>query len=98
MNKLKDDIKIKCLVLEFAENGSLRDFTKNKVKNRNKKLVPIEEKEIINILKQLLSGLKHLYDKGVMHRDITPDNILLDGKNNVKISDFGISAIHKVFY
>ena len=95
LNKLKDDIKIKCLVLEFAENGSLRNFVKNKVKNRNKNLVPIEEGEIINIFKQLLNGLKHLYDKGVMHRDITPDNILLDEKNNVKISDFGISAIHK---
>ena len=95
LNKLKDDIKIKCLVLEFAENGSLRNFVKNKVKNRSRNLVPIEEKEIINIFKQLLSGLKHLHDKGVMHRDITPDNILLDEKNNVKISDFGISAIHK---
>ena len=49
----------------------------------------------MKIFKQLLSGLKHLHDKGVMHRDITPDNILLDEKNNVKISDFGISAIHR---
>lgn len=95
LNKLKDNIEVYCLVLEFAKNGSLRDFTKNKVKNRSIALVPIEENEIIRILKQLLSGLKHMHEKGVMHRDITPDNILLDEKNNVKITDFGISAIHK---
>ena len=95
LNKLKDNIEVYCLVLEFAKNGSLRDFTKNKVKNRSIALVPIEEKEIIKILKQLLSALKLMHSKGVMHRDITPDNILLDEKNNVKITDFGISAIHK---
>jgi len=95
LNKIKDDIDVYCLVLEYAKNGSLREFYKNKIKNRDKNLVPIEEKDIINILKQLLSGLKYLHDKGVMHRDITPDNILLDEKNNVKITDFGISAVHK---
>ena len=95
LNKLKDNIEVFCLVLEYAKNGSLRNFIKNKVKNRNKNSVPIEETEIIKIFKQLLSGLKHLHNKGVMHRDITPDNILLDEKNNVKISDFGISAIHR---
>ncbi len=95
LNKLKDDIDVYCLVLEYAKNGTLREFYKNKIKNRDKNLVPIEEKDIINILKQLLSGLKHLHDKGVMHRDITPDNILLDEKNNVKITDFGLSAIHQ---
>ena len=95
LNKLKEDITVFCLVFEFPKNGSLRDFYKNKIKNKDKNLVPIEEKTIINILKQLLNGLMSLHDKGVMLYDITPDNILLDEKNNVKITEFGISVMHK---
>ena len=47
------------------------------------------------MLKKSLNALKYLHCKSIMHRDITPDNILLDNNNNVKISNFGISAIHK---
>ena len=81
--------------MEIAENDSLRKFYNNKISNRDKNLVPIEQIDIINILKKLLTALKYLHDKGIMHRDISPDNILLDKNNNVKITDFGISAIHK---
>ena len=95
LDKLNEDISIYCLVLEIAENGSLRKFYNNKIINRDKNLVPIEQKDIINILKKILTGLKYLQDEGIMHRDISPDNILLDKNNNVKITDFGISAIHK---
>ena len=95
LDKLNEDIIINCLVLEIAENGSLRNFYNNKIINRDKNLVPIEQKDIINILKKILTGLKYLQDEGIMHRDISPDNILLDKNNNVKITDFGISAIHK---
>ena len=95
LDKLKEDISIYCLVLEIAENDSLRKFYNNKISNRDKNLVPIEQIDIINILKKLLTALKYLHDKGIMHRDISPDNILLDKNNNVKITDFGISAIHK---
>ena len=97
LKELKKDINIYCLVLELAENGSLKKFYKNKINNRDKDLVPIEEIDIINILKKLLTALKYLHDKGIMHHDITPDNILFDKNNNIKITDFGISAIHKTY-
>ena len=74
LDKIKEDIDIYCLVLELAGNDSLKKFHKNKIKNRDKNLVPIEQKDIINILKKLLTGLKYLHDKGIMHRDITPDS------------------------
>ena len=40
---------------------------------------------------QITSAILHLHEKGICHRDIKLDNILLDGKGNVKIADFGVS-------
>ena len=86
-------MQIYCLVLEFAERGSLEYHYKDFRKNNPQK--HISQSFIIKILKQLLNGLKYLEMKSVIHRDIKPDNILLDSNYNVKISDFGISALYK---
>ncbi|XP_049396934.1 CBL-interacting serine/threonine-protein kinase 7-like [Solanum stenotomum] len=42
---------------------------------------------------QLVSALHYCHQNGVTHRDIKPQNILLDQNNNLKISDFGLSAL-----
>jgi serine/threonine protein kinase len=53
--------------------------------------------ESLSIIRAVLSGLKHAHDKGVVHRDIKPDNIFLarkDGGIIVKILDFGIAKLY----
>ncbi len=53
--------------------------------------------EALTIIRAVLSGLKHAHDKGVVHRDIKPDNIFLarkDGEQIVKILDFGIAKLY----
>ena len=62
-------------------------------KKIREKFKPLDQKIVIKIFKQLLSGIKFLHSKSIIHRDIKPDNILLDENNNVKISDFGLAAI-----
>ncbi len=57
----------------------------------------IEWHEALEILRGVLSGLKHAHDKGVVHRDIKPDNIFLaqkEGEIVVKILDFGIAKLY----
>ena len=73
---------------EFIDGNNLETFIKKYKDN----LSHIEEKLIIHIFKQILNGLIYLHSKNIMHRDIKPDNILIDENNNIKITDFGISA------
>ena len=96
IQKEKNDKEILCLVMEFAQNGSLEDYYWNHESQYPDKnnFVPIPQNFIVKILKQLLSALTYLGSKSIMHRDIKPDNLLLDENNNVKISDFGISALY----
>ncbi len=53
--------------------------------------------EAIDIIRGVLRGLAHAHEKGVVHRDIKPDNIFLakkDGVVTVKILDFGIAKLY----
>jgi serine/threonine protein kinase len=59
----------------------------NFVRKRKK----LDEETARVLFKQVIEGLGYIHSKGVLHRDIKLDNILLDGKGNVKIADFGVS-------
>ncbi|MBI2567689.1 MAG: protein kinase [Candidatus Schekmanbacteria bacterium] len=52
----------------------------------------LPENEALRILDQVCRGLLHIHQLGVIHRDIKPQNILLDEHANVHITDFGIST------
>ena len=93
IEKETQDKNIYCLVLEYVPNGTLEEYYKKNKENNKDNFVPIKQDFIIKIFKQILDALSYLFNKSIMHRDIKPDNILLDENYNVKISDFGISAI-----
>ena len=45
-----------------------------------------------SILSQLVAALRYLHcEKKVMHRDLAPSNILMDGDGNIKLADFGLA-------
>ena len=44
-------------------------------------------------MKQLFEALLHVHDKAVVHRDVKPENILLDDNLDIKLTDFGFARI-----
>ena len=78
------------IITEYINGGSLESYiNRNKKEGKN-----ADERKVWDLLIQCLSGLFYLHEnKKIIHRDIKPDNILLDADGNLKISDFGVSAI-----
>ncbi|XVF38325.1 hypothetical protein REPUB_Repub20aG0091700 [Reevesia pubescens] len=74
-----------CLVMELASGGEL--FAK--VLRRGRLAEPAARR----YFSQLVSALNFCHKNGVAHRDLKPQNLLLDQNGNLKISDFGLSAL-----
>jgi serine/threonine-protein kinase len=53
----------------------------------------LPQDKAIEIARQLCAGLAAAHDKDVIHRDLKPANIMLDGRGDVRITDFGIAGI-----
>ncbi|WP_435972844.1 protein kinase domain-containing protein [Streptomyces sp. Qhu_M48] len=71
------------LTTDFCTSGSL-----DRLLVRRGGRLPADE--AVPLALQALRGLEHAHDRGVIHRDLTPSNILLDGTMTAKIADFGI--------
>lgn len=71
------------LVMEYVPGKTLKEYIIEQS--------PIAPERAVKIMKQLASALAHAHHNQIVHRDIKPQNILMDEEGNVKISDFGIA-------
>jgi serine/threonine-protein kinase len=71
--------------MEFVEGQSLSELIRSSQR--------IEPKRAVTLLGQVASGLSAAHDKGVVHRDIKPDNIMLTRHGGVKVVDFGVARV-----
>lgn len=71
------------MVMEYVDGMTLKEYIQ-----RNG---PLDVEEAINIMKQITSAISHAHENGIVHRDIKPQNILIDTYGQVKVTDFGIA-------
>lgn len=55
---------------------------------------PLPERRIQIIFKQLMQALEYLHSKNIAHRDIKPDNIIINNSDQLKLVDFGLCTNH----
>ncbi|XP_071402392.1 serine/threonine-protein kinase Chk1 [Centroberyx affinis] len=75
------------LFLEYCTGGELFD--------RIEPDVGMAEKDAHRFFQQLIAAVEYLHSIGITHRDIKPENILLDEKDNLKLSDFGLATMFR---
>jgi serine/threonine-protein kinase len=73
------------IVMEYVDGGSLIEYI---VKEKEKKVPPLRT---VMIMCDILAGLQHAHDRGVIHRDIKPGNILMTSQGRAKVIDFGLA-------
>ncbi len=71
------------LVMEYIEGQTLKKFIQD-----NGALTP---EQALPIMQQIVSAIANAHHNGIVHRDVKPQNILMDSDGNVKITDFGIA-------
>lgn len=72
------------IFLEFVDGNTLRELMK-----RASGHLPIVQ--IFDFAIQCCAGMKYVQSKGVIHRDLKPDNLLITREGMLKVTDFGIS-------
>ena len=81
------------IIIQYINGKNFQVIADKNVENE----INLEEKKIWKYLIQCLNGLLYLHnEKHIIHRDIKPDNIILDEADNIKISDFGISSLEGI--
>lgn len=75
------------VVEEYIKGITLKEYCE-----RN---FPLQKSQIVKIATEICSGLNEIHQIGLVHRDITPTNIIIDENGSPKIIDFGICRINK---
>ena len=71
------------IVLEYVPGKTLKECIRQEA--------PFDNKRIISIGAQLCEALEHAHSRNVIHRDVKPQNVILNERGRVKVADFGIA-------
>ncbi|MGM8364184.1 Stk1 family PASTA domain-containing Ser/Thr kinase [Virgibacillus sp. W0181] len=72
------------MVMEYVDGLTLKEYIQ--------RFGAIDVEEAIDIMKQITAAIAHAHANDLVHRDIKPQNILMDSFGNVKVTDFGIAV------
>ena len=79
--------KLQYIVMEYVEGITLKEYIEQQE--------VINQKEDVYFVMQILRALQHAHDKGVVHRDIKPQNIMLLENGTIRVTDFGIARFSR---
>lgn len=79
--------KIQYIVMEYVDGITLKEYIQ--------KQHIITWNDAVFFTTQILRALQHAHDKGIVHRDIKPQNIILLPTGNIKVTDFGIARFSR---
>ena len=77
------------LAMEYVDGRSLLEL--------QKKISTLSESYVLWLGLEILKGLSYAHQKGVLHRDLSPSNILISKAGEIKITDFGIAKFQTEF-
>lgn len=77
--------KLKYIVMEYIPGITLKNYM------QKKGVLPT--KEVVSYTEQILLALQHAHSKGIIHRDVKPQNIMLLRNGSIKVTDFGIAKM-----
>lgn len=85
-------------IFDVSVKGNLKYFVMERIegitlKSYMKKKGALSTEEVLSYTEQVLKALEHAHSKGIVHRDIKPQNILLLKNGRVKVTDFGIAML-----
>lgn len=75
------------IVMEHVEGITLKEYIQQQGK--------IDPREAIYFITQILRALQHAHDRGIVHRDVKPQNIMLQSDGTIKVTDFGIARFSR---
>ena len=79
--------RLQYIVMEYIEGITLKEYIEQQK--------VINWKEAVHFTTQILRALQHAHDKGIVHRDVKPQNIILLQNGNIKVTDFGIARFSR---
>ncbi|MCQ2480195.1 MAG: protein kinase, partial [Clostridia bacterium] len=79
--------RLQYIVMEYVEGITLKEYIEQQG--------VINQKEAVYFVMQILRALQHAHDKGIVHRDIKPQNIMLLENGMIKVTDFGIARFSR---
>lgn len=77
------------LVMDYIKGVSLKKYMKSRA-------TPLSEGEVLMLMHPVLTTLSQIHDKGIIHRDISPDNIMLSEDGKIYLIDFGAARVATV--
>ncbi len=80
--------ELQYIVMEYIEGITLKEYMEYRAR-------PLTYKETLHFIMQILAALQHAHDKGIVHRDVKPQNIMLLADGTIKVMDFGIARFSR---